>query len=214
VRLSHSVALCLLLFLPSAARADDIGPEQAQVLQQQLKDCLAGLLGPTVKLPDMPWRITSEHDHYQLTWPIPGVENPADNLAVTASIRPLDGGRWSIDGVKAPPAAKFTVTVPDKTDDLTTGSPMKVAYTIGTQDTHAAILDPTERDALKIANQLLRFRSIMCLDECDTNFRALFLQKVRFLQHLVGLADACRSPYVDTKARPLTLIEFGEKRLR
>ena len=112
MRLSHSVALCLLLFLPSAARADDIGPEQAQTLQQQLKDWLAGLLGPTVKLPDMPWRITGEHDHYQLTWPIPGVENPADNLAVTASIRPLDGGRWSIDDVKAPPAAKFTVTVP------------------------------------------------------------------------------------------------------
>jgi hypothetical protein len=141
VRLSHYVALCLLLLPPCAARADDIGPEQAQALQQQLKDWLAGLLGPTVKLPDMPWRITGEHDHYQLTWPIPGVENPADKPAVTASIRPLDGGRWSIDDVKAPSAAKFTVTVPDKPDDLTTGSPMKIAYTIGTQDTHAAI-DP------------------------------------------------------------------------
>ncbi len=141
MRLSHYVALCLLLLPPCAARADDIGPEQAQALQQQLKDWLAGLLGPTVKLPDMPWRITGEHDHYQLTWPIPGVENPADKPAVTASIRPLDGGRWSIDDVKAPSAAKFTVTVPDKPDDLTTGSPMKIAYTIGTQDTHAAI-DP------------------------------------------------------------------------
>ena len=140
MRLPHHVALCLLLLLPCGARADDIGPEQAQALQQQLKDWLAGLLGPAVKLPDMPWQITGEHDHYRIAWPIPGLDNPAGDLAVTASVRPLDGGRWSIDDVKAPATATFTVTLP-ATGDLAKGGPMKVAYTIGKQDTHASI-DP------------------------------------------------------------------------
>ncbi len=140
MRLPHHVAICLLLLLPCGARADDIGPEQAQVLQQQLKDWLAGLLGPAVKLPDMPWRITGEHDHYRIAWPLPGVDNPAGDLAVTASVRPLDGGRWSIDDVKAPAKANFTLNLP-ATGDLAKGGPMKVAYTIGAQDTHASI-DP------------------------------------------------------------------------
>jgi hypothetical protein len=141
VRLSHHVALCLLLTLPCAARADDIGPDQAKALQQQLKSWLTSLLGPTVKLPDMPWQVTGEHDHYKIAWPIPGLDNPAGPVAVTASVRPLDGGRWSIDDVQAPPAASFTVTVPETPGDLAKGGPMKVAYTIGKQDIHATI-DP------------------------------------------------------------------------
>ncbi len=141
MRLPHHVALCLLLLLPCAGWADDIGPDQAQTLQNQLKDWLATLLGPTVKLPDMPWQITGEHDHYRLAWPIPGLDNPTGNPAVIAEVRPLDAGRWSIDNVQAPPAAAFTVTVPATPGDLAKGGPMKVAYTIGKQDIHATI-DP------------------------------------------------------------------------
>jgi hypothetical protein len=140
VRLSRLIALCLLLLPAFGARADDIGPAQAQALQQQLKDWLGGLLGPTVKLPDMPWQITGEHDHYLVTLPIAGLDQTAGNSAMTASLRPLDGGRWSIDDVKMPSAASLTVTIPD-TGDVATGGPMKVAFTVGKQDTHA-VLDP------------------------------------------------------------------------
>ena len=76
MRLPRFAVLCLLLLLPCGARADDIGPAQAQALQQQLKDWLAGLLGPTVTLPELPWRVTGEHDHYVITWPIPGLDQP------------------------------------------------------------------------------------------------------------------------------------------
>jgi len=58
VRLSRHIALCLMLLLPCAAHADDIGPDQAQALQRQLKAWLTGLLGPSVPLSDMPWQIT------------------------------------------------------------------------------------------------------------------------------------------------------------
>lgn len=141
MRLPHHVALCSLLLLPCAAHADDIGPAQAQALQKQLKDWLAGMLGPTVTLPDMPWRITGERDHYKVTWPIPGVDAPSDKLTVTASVRSLDGGRWSIDNVQAPSTADFTVTVPDTAGDLAKAGPMKIAFSLGKQDTHAEI-DP------------------------------------------------------------------------
>ena len=73
MRLSRFIALCLLLLLPAAARADDIGPAQAQALSQQLKDWLAGLFGPSVKLPELPWQITGAGDHYVLTVRIPAL---------------------------------------------------------------------------------------------------------------------------------------------
>jgi hypothetical protein len=140
VRPLRQIALCLLLLLPFGARADDISPDQAQALQQQLKDWLSATLGPVIKLPELPWHITASGDHYLATWPIPGLENAAGAMAATASLRPLDGGRWSVDDVKAPPAASFAVAMPD-TGDIAAGGPMKVAFSIGSQDTHA-IIDP------------------------------------------------------------------------
>jgi hypothetical protein len=139
VRLPRHFALCLLLLLPCGARADDIGPDQAQSLQQQLKGWLAGLLGPSIKLPDLPWQITGEHDHYLITWPIRGLETPKGDVGVTATLRPLDDGRWSIEDLKAPPAGSFTMTLPEGPDSK--GGPAKVGFTVGKQDNHG-VIDP------------------------------------------------------------------------
>ena len=94
MRLLRLAALCLLLLLPCGARADDLGPAQAQALQQQLKDWLAGLLGPAVKLPEPPWRITGEHDHYvrHLADPRPDQSRPARRRP------PPMCGRWMAAG--------------------------------------------------------------------------------------------------------------------
>jgi hypothetical protein len=141
VRLPRHIALCLpLLLVPCGARADDIGPAQAQALQQQLTDWLAGLLGPGIAVTDLPLQITGEGDHYRMTWPIRGLDEPASGAAVTASVRPLDGGRWAIEGIRLPDAASFTVTIPD-TGDTATGGPLKAALSVGRQDSHAEI-DP------------------------------------------------------------------------
>jgi hypothetical protein len=131
VGLSRLAGLCLLLLLPCAARADDIGPDQAQALQQQLKDWLAGLLGPAAKLSDLPWRVTGEHDHYAITWPIP---------AMTANVRPLDGGRWSIDDVKMPPSGTLTIALPEA-GEAGKSAPVDMQFSVGRQDTRGTI-DP------------------------------------------------------------------------
>ncbi|MBV8913207.1 MAG: hypothetical protein JOZ05_09240, partial [Acetobacteraceae bacterium] len=94
------LALSVLLLGSAGARADEIGPAQAQALQQQLNDWVAGLLGPSVKLPTpLPWQVKGEHDHYVITWPISGLTTPSGEPAITAEIRPLDGSRWSIDSL-------------------------------------------------------------------------------------------------------------------
>ena len=154
MRLSQLAALCLLLFLPCGASADDIGPAQAQALQQQLKDWLAGLLGPAVKLPEPPWRITGEHDHYVITWPIPGLTSPAGEVATTANVRPLDGGRWSIDAMKMPPSGTFTMTIPNAGDDGKDAS-MDMQFSIGRQDTHG-VIDPGLRQRIHAAHRVRR----------------------------------------------------------
>lgn len=140
MRLPRHIAVCLLLLLPSwAGRADDIGAPQAQALQRQLKDWLGGLLGPGAALPDPMLQITGEGDHYRMAWPIPGLDPPSD-AAVTASVRPLDGGRWAIDAIRLPDAASFTMKIPDG-GDIAASGPLKAALTVGQQDSRAEI-DP------------------------------------------------------------------------
>ncbi|HET7882276.1 MAG TPA: hypothetical protein VFL55_15425 [Acetobacteraceae bacterium] len=141
MRLSRLAALCLLLLPFSAVRADDLGPTQAEALQKQLNDWLAGLLGPGAALRDLPWRVTGEHDHYAISWPIPGLTVPNSEPAIRADVRPLDGGRWSIERLTLPPAGSFTVTVPDP-DTGGSRAPVDFHYTIDRQDSHG-VIDPS-----------------------------------------------------------------------
>ncbi len=141
MRLPRYAAFCFLLLLPGMSRADDIGPDRANALQQQLKEWLAGLLGPSDKLPDLPWSITGEGDHYTIRWPIRGLDSPAGDVSAAATVRPLEGNRWSIDKVEVPPTAAFTMTIPDTGDKLAAGE-VKVSYKLGAQDTHG-VIDPS-----------------------------------------------------------------------
>lgn len=132
----HGVVLAALL-LPGVASAQNVSPEQATALHQQLTDWLAGLLGPSVHLPPVPLKITADQDHYNLSWPLGGVNSAASNLAVTGRLIPLDGGRWSLKDIALPPTGSFTANAPD-----TPNVPMKVEFSIGKQDTLATI-DPS-----------------------------------------------------------------------
>ena len=83
-RLLRSVirlALCTALLTPAVASAETIGPAQAQALQQQLKDWLGGLFGPSVKVPDLPVQITGEQDHHKFAVHVPGFEGPDGDVA-------------------------------------------------------------------------------------------------------------------------------------
>ncbi len=141
MRQLRQLAVCLPLLLPYGAQAETIGPAQAQALQQQLKDWLSSIIGPSIALPDLPLRFTGEGDHYKVTLPIPGLATPSGDAAVTASVRPLDGGRWAIDDVRLPNAANFTVTLPDNSDN-SAGGPTKVDLQLGKQEAHA-VIDPS-----------------------------------------------------------------------
>lgn len=176
MRLSRFVALCLLLLPPCGAWAADIGPAEAQALNQQLKDWLAGLLGPSVKIPDLPWRITGEHDHYAFTWPIPGLTNPSGGeVATTANVRPLGDGRWSIDGMQMPPSGTFTMTIPGTGDDGK-DAPVKVDFSIGKQDNHG-VIDPSLATASKLHTEI---GSLVVATESPTQ-----RQEQRFDRYLV-----------------------------
>jgi hypothetical protein len=141
LRLSHAIALCATLLAPVVTAAQTIGPNQAETLQRDIRDWLSGLLGRGNRLPDLTMQITGQGDHYRLLWPIPGLDNPAANAALTASVRPLDGGRWSIEEMKLPDSASFTIKPPD-TGDITTSGPLKVALSFGPQDSHG-LIDPS-----------------------------------------------------------------------
>lgn len=147
LRLSHAVALSLLLLGPSAAIADEIGPPQARALQQQLQDWLAGLLGPSVKLPEPPWQVSADHDHYVITWPMPGLTTPSGAPAVIANLRPLDGNRWSIDSIAVPASGNFSVTLPQAE------APIRTQFDIRHQDTNG-VIDPTFNSRSQLHSEL------------------------------------------------------------
>jgi hypothetical protein len=120
------------LLVPGAAAAQTVTQEQANVLRQQLTDTFSELLGPAVKLADLPLKITAAGDHYDMSWPIPGLEVPAGDPAVMAELKPLDGGRWSLEKARFPSAGSFSFTLPDTSAGP--GGPMKGTYSISKQD--------------------------------------------------------------------------------
>jgi hypothetical protein len=136
-----SIRSCLFatLFVPSVASAQTVSPEQATALREQLNGWFGGLLGPSIKLPELPLKVTANGDHYDLSWPITGLTSPPGDAAATANLRPLDGGRWSLENVMLPPAGSFTLAMPETSTGP--GAPTKVTFTIGKQDTHGTI-DP------------------------------------------------------------------------
>lgn len=139
--------LCLSVLLPCAAHADAIGPEQADALQHQLKDWLGTIVGPALNLPELPLHISAANDSYRLEWPLATDQGDAK---VTASLHPLDGGRWSIDNLALPSDASFTIAVPDAVNGA---EPTKVSVRVGSQDSHA-VIDPAFAAASTLALQL------------------------------------------------------------
>lgn len=128
------VALALALCLGGGqARAAD-----AAGLEAQLHDWLAGMLGPRVKLPDRPVRVTEQGDGFALSIPFAG---PIGDTGVTLGGTPITAtthttgdGRWAVDDIRLP--SPFTVAVPDK------GGTRVWTVTVQDQNQHA-VIDPS-----------------------------------------------------------------------
>lgn len=141
MRLLFQMALGVALLGSDAATAQTITAEHAQALQRELRGWAAGLLGPSFKLPEPPLDVTAEQDHFKLELRVPGLESPDGDVAATARVHSLDGGRWSIDSLKAPSSGEFAVTLPNNGEPALSG-PMKLSFTIAKQDSHG-VLDPS-----------------------------------------------------------------------
>jgi hypothetical protein len=147
LRLCHAIAVSMLLLGHSAVSAEEVGPAQAEALQQQLQDWLAGLLGPAVKLPKVPWQVRADHDHYVITRPTPGLTTPSGEPAVTATLRPLDRTRWSIDSLAVPASGSFSVTLPQAE------SSVRTQFAIRHQDARG-VIDPTFNSRSQLHSEL------------------------------------------------------------
>lgn len=100
----------------------------AAALESQLRDWAKSFLPPAIAVPDRPVQVTPEGDHYRAAIPLGGRENPQ----ITATVRPLDGGRWSIEGVRFPSPATFTLTLPSAEAKRADGKPAteRVTYNL------------------------------------------------------------------------------------
>jgi hypothetical protein len=130
--------LCLALLLPVGAAAQTIDQDAARTLQQDLQSWFAGLLGRNLGTTEQKLRVTAQDEHFRVV--LPFTDATGDN-EVSADVRPLEGGRWSVDALHLPAASRFTLQMPEPGGPPDHKVPTNFALGIGTQDSHA-MLDP------------------------------------------------------------------------
>lgn len=129
IRLALGLALSCGGIAPLAAAPDPS-------LAQQLRAWLSGLTG--VAVPELPLRITPEGDHYRAVLPIAGADKAG---SISATLRPLDGGRWAVEDFALPPISHFTMRVPAP-DDPTRTVPAAATLGLAGQDGRM-LIDPS-----------------------------------------------------------------------
>ncbi len=149
-RLRHA-ALALALLAPALPARADISAAQAQDIEKQLRAWLSTQLGPGVDVSAVPLKVTAEADHYRVDIPFGGpVMGGAATLsqgAITTNIKPLDGGRWGIEGFKLP--SPFRLALANAPKDGPTAFSLKIAEQDG-----KGMLDPSLATASNFDNKL------------------------------------------------------------
>ncbi|MBS0562312.1 MAG: hypothetical protein JSR21_19875 [Proteobacteria bacterium] len=132
-------AACLPCWLPCPARAADATAAEAQALDSELRAWLAPLLGPAASAAEL--RIAPEGDHYIVSLPASWLEEPGQQA--TATLRPLDGGRWAVDDIRVPAQGHVSgkIRLPGG-DPAGEAAPVRTAYAFAGQSAHA-VIDPT-----------------------------------------------------------------------
>ncbi len=138
-------AAALACHAPMPAGAADVTPDQARALEAQVRTWISGILGPDARIGDRPIQVTPDGERYRIAAPI-GVmrDNKRETLTLTATARQADG-RWTIDDVRLPFPARFTITLPQPPADGKNSAPASVPVTYivdaATQDSRA-VWDP------------------------------------------------------------------------
>ncbi len=102
--LARRLAMSLLVLVPLAARADET--LDAAALQAQLRDWVAGLMGPGAAPSSHEVQVTAAGDDLRFELPVAGpVGSTGWRLSgdpVIAMAKPLDGGLWAIKSLRLP----------------------------------------------------------------------------------------------------------------
>jgi hypothetical protein len=124
--------------LPARAQAT---AEQAKVLEQQIRGWFADLAWPGADVAALPLRITPAGDAYRVEYGPGGLTGvTVSGGPVTATAKPLDGGRWALDNIQIP--SPYTVSIQKMADATAAGLPTGFTMTVGSQDMRA-VFDPT-----------------------------------------------------------------------
>ena len=104
---------CLSMAAMLPAKADDISAAQADALQTQMQNWLQGMFGSDTRLAGRTVRVRLEGDHYRIEFPLemPRAGRPSP-VMLSASARPIAGGRWAFEGPELPSPASFTLNMP------------------------------------------------------------------------------------------------------
>ncbi|MBC7801524.1 MAG: hypothetical protein H7Z10_12955 [Gemmatimonadaceae bacterium] len=148
------------------AHAADVTPEQARLLEGQLRTWIQGVVGPGTTLSARPVQATPDGERFRLMLPI-GIPQTGTNesIALLGSARPLDGGRWSIEGPYMPSPSRFTLSIPtppterQKAQGKSAGPdvPVDYAVTVGGQESQG-VFDPSFRTPSNLANSVRDLR--------------------------------------------------------
>ncbi|MGE4044419.1 MAG: hypothetical protein AB7F35_06175 [Acetobacteraceae bacterium] len=131
--------LAALVFTTMAVSASAQQPtaEDAQALQRDLRGWFVNLLGSGLPLPEPPLIVTADGDAYRATLSLEDLTGRKGD-AVTARIHKLADGRWSLDPLRFPGSAAFSVPTPDRASP---DAMSDVAITLGEQKSRA-VIDP------------------------------------------------------------------------
>ncbi len=113
-KLAMLLAACLstgAVMMP--AEAADTSAAQADALQVRMQSWLQGMLSPDTRLAGQMVQVRPEGDHYRIELPLgmPRAGQPSP-VTLSASARPIEGGRWTFEGPALPSPASFTLDMP------------------------------------------------------------------------------------------------------
>ncbi len=113
-----------------AARATDVTVQQADALQQRLRDWLAANLGQAVLASGQQPEVRADGDHFAVAIPLQLPGPPAaSRTIVLANARQTSGGPWDIDTVPSNLPISFTIDTPVPNEDGKKGPPRSVPVT-------------------------------------------------------------------------------------
>lgn len=140
------------LVMPLAAHAET-SLQDAQRLEQQIRDWLSGVLGPHVVMGERPVQMSPEGDHYRLEIPLSGTRVMNGLVvtegSITGAVRALDGDRWAIERLRASSPLRAA-------NPTTSGAPRSLVIETADQNLHG-VLDPSLATATSFDATLLGY---------------------------------------------------------